>query len=201
MSSSEPDPPRSKIVLRPGGQVLHHGVQHQAGIRALLVDPPNPEPRASAIEFLLRDPKVTGVVEEAVPRASLVKDALSRGKDGRTRRGLDDLASDPFRDAGADIDHGFREGREIEFCRAVQQGHLVVVLEYSVAKPLEDTADPLHAEDVQLGGSKRTDARCPIHGNSPIEGEKDLLVPDRGRGVEVAVDDSKDIWSFHRGAT
>ena len=85
----------------------------------------------------------------------------------------------------------------------MDDGDLVVVLERLVrhevtaadqaAVPvrLEDATDTPHAERRQLGRPERTHAGGPEDVDALADRPEDLLVPDRGYPLEVAVDDAE----------
>ena len=87
-----------------------------------------------------------------------------------------------------------------EFCRSMDDGHLIVVFELAVAEGLEDATDPAHAKSVQFSGAQRAHARAAEDGNALGNRPQDLLVPDRRGAGEISVDDSDRPRSPLRGA-
>ncbi len=91
--------------------------------------------------------------------------------------------------SGTDVHHGIRQRQEIDLGRAVQDRDLVVVLQGATEKIVINPTDPYHPEISELSTAKGTDACRPVYRNPCIEREKDLLVPNRKSGFEIAVDE------------
>ncbi len=72
---------------------------------------------------------------------------------------------------------------------AVNHGHFVVALVFAARKSLEDLAHPHHAEISELGRAQCAHAGSAVDVHALAHRPQDLLVPDGGDALEIAVDD------------
>ena len=94
--------------------------------------------------------------------------------------GADDARRLGLGQGRANVHHRLGQGEIAGFGRAVDDRDLVVILELAVAIGLEDPADAVHAERMQLGRPQSPHAGAAEHVHALGHRPQDLLVPDRG---------------------
>jgi len=81
---------------------------------------------------------------------------------------------------------------EVELATGVSHRNLIVILEGTIAESLEDRADALHPEGLELGGAEGAHAGRAEYMDPLAHRPEDLLVPDGRHPLEISVDEPDD---------
>ena len=128
-------------------------------------------------------------VDRGAERPRLIEGVLRTADDTLGGVRADDSGRDRVRHGGPDVHHGLGHLAIRAVRRAMQQRDLIVVRVHTVAVGFEDPADADHPEWDEFSGAQRSHAGRAEDGDAVVERQEDLLVPDRRRAAEHAVDD------------